>query len=424
MEKYQPWLEKRNWKNNKILPKERFRLIMLWTASILCCLGGAWVIYYLLPYNAFIGEYEIATWLDYLYEYLRHYGLWVMLLIVAGLVVVALLLVWTTRAHFRWKKFGNTPLKLDPFPGSIGGDVGGEIELRGVFGQDANLEVTLSLINFYRVGSGRYSSNMEDVVWRKSGIADVFNSGEGKSRLQFCFQVPDGLLESDQGDSYRDYHFWRLDVEGSDGADELLRSYEIPVYETEQQSSSLKCHTGDKPTTDTRSMGIEKILPIQKIGSRLIIRFPKFKKPADGVLGFIGGVGAIGFGIFAWSTADTHGSALYFIGPAFGLFGLGLFLVGLYYLFAALRVVLNGHEIYSSQTMFGYKLFKAKLKYGDIHDVIYEIGSSAKRLGRKHMAEYDVYAVSDHGLVQLAEGLDSDQKAEKVCVYFKGVLEI
>jgi hypothetical protein len=40
------------------------------------------------------------------------------------------LLVWAMRQTLGWRRFGMTLLGLDPFPGAIGGDVGGTVELR------------------------------------------------------------------------------------------------------------------------------------------------------------------------------------------------------------------------------------------------------------------------------------------------------
>ena len=40
------------------------------------------------------------------------------------------LLVWAVRQTLAWRCFGMTLLELDPFPGAIGGDIGGLLELR------------------------------------------------------------------------------------------------------------------------------------------------------------------------------------------------------------------------------------------------------------------------------------------------------
>lgn len=39
------------------------------------------------------------------------------------------LLIWAIRTTLEWRRFGQTLLTLDPYPGSIGGHVGGFIEV-------------------------------------------------------------------------------------------------------------------------------------------------------------------------------------------------------------------------------------------------------------------------------------------------------
>ena len=39
------------------------------------------------------------------------------------------LLIWALRRTFEWRRFGPAPVTLDPFPGSIGGHVGGTVDI-------------------------------------------------------------------------------------------------------------------------------------------------------------------------------------------------------------------------------------------------------------------------------------------------------
>lgn len=64
------------------------------------------------------------------------------------------LTVWAVRQTLEWKRFGATPVKLDPFPGSIGGHVGGTIEVGLPFDAANEFQLTLTNIHSYTSGSG------------------------------------------------------------------------------------------------------------------------------------------------------------------------------------------------------------------------------------------------------------------------------
>ena len=81
------------------------------------------------------------------------------------------LLVWAVRRTLEWTTFGPAPVTLDPFPGSIGGHVGGTIDLKIPFNASNEFAVTLTNVHSYTSGSGKNRSQREKAVWQKNLIA-------------------------------------------------------------------------------------------------------------------------------------------------------------------------------------------------------------------------------------------------------------
>lgn len=147
------------------------------------------------------------------------------------------LLVWALRRTLEWRRFGPAPVTLDPFPGSIGGHVGGSIDLRLPFDPTAKFRVTLTNLHSAVSGSSKDRSRSEKALWQDGTLAHVESCGLG-TRLVFRFDVPEGLGESDteHDDSYK---LWRLSLEAELPGTDLDRSYEIPVYATARRSNLL-----------------------------------------------------------------------------------------------------------------------------------------------------------------------------------------
>ena len=78
---------------------------------------------------------------------------------------------------------------LDPFPGSIGGHVGGTIELALPFDAAHDFEMTLTNIHSYVSGSGKNRSQKEKAEWQDIIVAHAEPSGKG-TRVTFRFDVP------------------------------------------------------------------------------------------------------------------------------------------------------------------------------------------------------------------------------------------
>jgi len=105
------------------------------------------------------------------------------------------LITWAVLRTLEWKRFGAAPLTLDPFPGSIGGHVGGTIDVNLPYDSSAQFSLTLTNLHSYISGSGKNRSRKESAEWQDMQVAST-SSGPRGSRLSFRFAVPEDLEES------------------------------------------------------------------------------------------------------------------------------------------------------------------------------------------------------------------------------------
>ncbi len=115
---------------------------------------------------------------------------------------------------------------MQPYPGRIGGEVGGNIRICKV--KSCRLKLTLSCVLVKPRFDGDGNDN-EAIVWLNKLDAD-FNPEVNGTSLRFRFDVPAGLPPSGRPQLRGGYHLWRLDIESLDLAVQFAREYRIPVF--------------------------------------------------------------------------------------------------------------------------------------------------------------------------------------------------
>jgi hypothetical protein len=97
-------------------------------------------------------------------------------------------------SFFTWTllRFGPAPLWPDPSPGSVGGQVGGHVDIQYPFAGDPRFTVQLSCLYSRMSGSGKKRSRSESTVWQTDGVCTT-EQISGGVRLRFTFDVPPDL---------------------------------------------------------------------------------------------------------------------------------------------------------------------------------------------------------------------------------------
>ena len=391
-----PWLQRIEWADNRIRSTARSGLYFAWGFALFWNLVSA----------------PVAFMFQEIWEQEGNVALLMLLFPLIGVF----LLLWAVRKTLEWRRFGATPLRLEPFPGAINGDVAGEVVLNIPFDPQLVCEVSLSSIHSYVSGSGKNRSRHERVEWQDSGYARVERAAKGV-RLVFRFEVPDGLHESEEHSD--NYYLWRLTISAEMPGTDLNRDFEIPVYRTAKRSRTISVDSANEVPHGVKREGIEGLLPVRRSGGVLDIYYPMLRRPGRALAILLFGGVFTGAGLFMWGEAARTSAMLYVMSAIFSLVGALVVLGGLYSAFNSLRVEIGGGELRTVRRLLGIPVRRYRLAYNEISAIEEKRGASSTQQGGRHHIEYSVVAKSRHGELVLAEHITSHSKVKRVVDFFK-----
>ena len=333
-------------------------------------------------------------------------------LALVGLLFTAVgigMIVWAIRRTLEWKRFGPTPVMLDPFPGSIGGHVGGTINLNLPYDASNEFQLTLTNLKSYISGSGKNRSRKESAKWQDLIVAHSESTGTG-TRLTFRFDVPDGLRESDASRDNDSYYLWRLDLVGELDGPDLNRSFDIPVYATATQSNSLSqlaVDRGRDKQTARAEKAVRDVIRITTGTNGRSMFYPMGRHFWSALAGFVIGstFAAVGAYIFVEEGQRIFGSVFGGIG---GLVALGT----LYAMFNSLEVTRDANGFRTVRRWLGIPVKTRRMGSHEFHH--FEKNSRFQQQGGgKHVMFYSIYAVDRSGRsVVVGEGFKGHSQAD------------
>jgi len=222
-----PWLGVDKWVNGRITS------------------GGKLVLYVLLGFavfwNLIIVPIIINQWDDLagIFERLVIYDvntydarLILPLLLAANLFLIPSLI----RQWRQWSKFGRLYMTLDPYPGAIGGQIGGYLDIPAVRYRDGMpVDVRVNCVKVSISRSGKSRSRSDSVAWRKKARAAV-RWGSAGVRVEFVADVEDDLPPSTREAGRNGSCYWSVRVRLPEAG--FDRGYEIPVFNTGGRAES------------------------------------------------------------------------------------------------------------------------------------------------------------------------------------------
>lgn len=391
-----PWLARPEWADNHIRSSARGGMYTIWFFTVI--------------WNALSLPATFAV-----PDVWRTEGALALIILLFPLVGVGTL-YWALKLTREWRRFGNTPLIMDPFPGAIGGDVGGEIELQIPYESALVCEVTLSCLYSHETGSGDDSTRQERVEWQDSGYAQVERTAQGM-RLCFRFAVPAGQRPSEE--ESRDYYFWRLSIRAELPGSDLNRSFTIPVYATGENSRFQQLDTGKAVPHGVPVLKAESLLPLRYNGMVRELYYPMFRQPWTFLmLMLVGSVFAIA-GIILWGKAAQEGGGLYFLGGIFTFLGSLVTLAGFSAGFTSLYVAWDGKQVLTIRRLLGITIRRRSVDYREVRGVALNKGANSNQKVDVHQIKFHVVAQTPKGEMVLAENIDSHSKAKVVEAYFR-----
>ena len=385
----QPWLDKKNWAANSIYSDARHGFWILWAVALLWNLMATVPI--LLQFSEIWSKAGKApgTFIVFLFP-----------LVGVGLVISA---INATRKRTR---FGLTPLVLDPFPGSLGGHVGGRTETRIPFDPQLHFDVSLACIHSRIATSGKNRRRSESVKWHGNGICHKERTGAGTA-LRFRFDVPADLPASESAS--KDYHLWRLRINAELPGLDFDRTWELPVYATGAMASGIAEGTESNPDTmDAAMAGVDSVAQITPIADGIQARFPALQRPGMGIFMVLFGLVFLAAGTFAVFNGGTG----LLVGSIFVLLGLLIAGAGVFELCKSLLVSVTSQGVRSRRFFLGYPITTRELSLEELEKIAIK-RSGASQEGKNHSV---LYRLSAHGKGKekfpVAERLQGKSEAE------------
>lgn len=421
------WHTRKGWEKPVIRSQVRSDLLMHWSFAILFNAVSWPVMFSVLPDELQNGNYMV-------------------LLILLFPLVAIFLLYKAVLSTLQYHRFGKVFVEMDPYPGAIGGHVGGKVGVTQLAyniasAPSSQLSVRLECVYSYMSHSGKNRSRKETIKWAEEGSPRAESTAKGVA-LVFRFDVPDNLPEADvkQKDAY---HYWRLTVKAVIQGVDLVRQYNIPVFKTSEESRYIRHdisaqvieHKAQQSEVTKNSIalgdfdlpGLSRSMHTSTQGDDLTLVFPMFRNKA---LTFITGIFAGSFGFVSYSTiqmALEQGGW----GLMMALFSLPFFLVALiasiamiYLLFNNLRVEITSGTITVLRRLLFIPILQRQLNISDIsHLSVKRSGSTGQGVDKIEHFKLQLHDNSGKSLT-LAEDLDGKDVATHFCNYLAQRLNV
>jgi hypothetical protein len=280
----------------------------------------------------------------------------------------------------QWRRFGNLELVMDPFPGSLSGDVGGLIEIPIRYRPGKTVDVTLSCINVAIRRGGKNNSRSETVLWRERATLPV-EPGLRGSRVSFRFSVPaDQPATTEPSDNCVKWvvHLHRQ-LPGAD----LDQTFELPVLDTGTPQQSRHIRPAPEQGADAAELPGANVV-MERTNQGLRVFYPASRGRAMGFAMLVFGAmfclvpWFIGANLSDFASGDAFGMIFMVFGGffmlVFGLVGLLLAGFGVYALFNSLEVDATGEGVVSTRRFLGFR-FQRALQRSAIHQLRYKINA-------------------------------------------------
>ena len=406
-----PWLARKEWQSASIRSEARGSMITMWVFSALWWLVSGPTTWFIIPE---IRSGNLPALIGFVFP-------------LAGIFLV----IKAIRQSFEWRRYGVIELLLDPYPGGIGGNVGGKLRFKTNARSSGRFNVELACIFSYLSGGSDKSRN-ERIRWAEMGPAHVDDSA-GELELSFRFDIPDDLPESDIEES-EDYYIWRLTVSSED--EPLNRSYHLPVFKTGERSRfidhdiSAICREQHQAETERSRQAVAfgnfdktrlaKVVTITKLHPGLRLSFPMFRNWPLTIIalifaGFFGGISTailLNFGSTSgWGILGT------IISLPFLLVGIFCSVATIYVPLNNLRITIRRNQLIILRRLLFVPILFKQLASQQVKEFAVERSGSTGQ-GIKKVEHYKIRAVCFSGSrYTIAEDIDGQELAEQLRDY-------
>jgi len=360
-------------------------------------------------------------------------------------------LVHAVRQTLRWRRFGSATLELDPFPGSLGGHVGGAVQIplgrRGpvpALGEglgEGRFRVIVSCIHTRisrsTTSSGR--SRWDTVVWSEEVEPTLSRSAQGIA-CAFAVAVPEGLPPTEPASP--SYHHWAVRVVGELPGEDFDQAFEVPVLATAEPLHARYVEPSRRAKPGAEAGAGTAVGPGAAAGGRLgadgsgadaaatsptgpladlprrtvratptsrgiRLHYPMGREPTTGIMMTLVGAVFCGMGVFIGtrSAGDVDfldlasldlfalviGGVGGLLGLAAALVGLLLLLLGLYVLVNSLQVDLDPQRVRARRRLLGIPVSTRSAAVADLAGIEMKISGQVGQ-GAQASVSYRIFA--------------------------------
>lgn len=393
----QPWRSRKEWASPEIRAGGKGTAIAAWFIALIWC--GISGIATVAGYDEFVNKDNPAALLVLLFD-------------AVGLG----LLYWAVHATLSARRFGELVLRLDPHPGSIGGDVGGMIDIPVAHSDQRAVAMTLTCLHVYTRRSGKNSETRRDALWSDTRYFFGEPAIDGKTRVHFAFAVPDGLPVSTAADN--DYHQWTLELACDLPGVDLSRSFDIPVFAT---ATKTRLSSRVRESQEESLAHLETLMNLQQIAGGISMDYRAGRH-------WRGGLGVILFGlvfgavpVFMFYVDDLPGFARVMFGAIFGLVALVCVAAGLWMAGNRLQVAIDETGLRLQRHLFGVPVQILSVPRHDlagIHAVRAGSSTSGSKVTVYYSLQLKLNDGSLHGIGDGFRGYGEAQRAAEAIAAF------
>lgn len=207
---------------------------------------------------------------------------------------------------------------------------------------------------------------------------------------------------------------WRLALDGGERPVPLARSYELPVAVGSQRSRSPLPASHVEPVQgEARLAAVQAAaaqVGVQQTGRGLRILSPAARHKGLSLVTVFMGMAFTGPAVFLVHQAAREGFMLYVMAGFFGLFGIPMFLGGLFMLARSLEVEIAAGRVTSQRRWAGVPLWRRSAVLSRAEQLVLTKGGSMT--SGQHKTEYFHLQTSGRPTVRIAEGLRGREAAE------------
>lgn len=200
-----PWLHHRPWRTHTIRSDFKNSLWDAWSYNLLWNGCSLTLAIFLAPKSYTNGDYLVLFF--------------ILLFPIIGLIFW----FWVFRVTITFLKQGDPLLNMHTYPGVIGGELSGSLEVNRIKTQRFKIRISCLCIN------RSHDDTLETPIWTREVINEI-ETDTNRRRLSFQFDIPSHLPKSDLPKTIGSYYAWTIAIESLDVSPLFTRQYTVPVF--------------------------------------------------------------------------------------------------------------------------------------------------------------------------------------------------